>query len=89
MTIRVDLLHPRELDEDDARAWSALQRQVGAFSSPLLGPRFSRAVGLVREDARVAIWREQGKALGFLPFHNRPSGFRARSVRLFRTCKAS
>ncbi len=75
MTIRVDLLHPRELDEDDARAWSALQRQVGAFSSPLLGPHFSRAVGVVREDARVAIWREQGKALAFLPFHNRPSGF--------------
>lgn len=75
MTIRVDLLHPRELDDDDAQAWGALQSQVSVFSSPLLGPHFARAVGAVREDARVAIWRENGKALGFLPFHRRPSAF--------------
>jgi CelD/BcsL family acetyltransferase involved in cellulose biosynthesis len=75
MIDRVDLLHPRELDEDDARAWSALQLATPAFSNPLLGPRFAQAVGAVREDARVAIFRVSGRPAGFLPFHKRPSAF--------------
>ena len=75
MPFRIDLLHPREMDEADSRAWSALQGAVEAFSNPLLSPQFARAVGALREDARVAIWREGGKAVGFLPFHRRPSAF--------------
>jgi len=75
MTPRIDLLHPREMDEADARAWSALQGGVEAFSNPLLSPQFARAVGAVRDDARVAIWRDGGQAAGFLPFHRRPGAF--------------
>ncbi len=75
MSNRIDLLHPRELDDSDARAWGALQQDTAAFSSPLLGPQFARAVGAVREDARVAIWRGNDASNGFLAFHRRPSAF--------------
>jgi CelD/BcsL family acetyltransferase involved in cellulose biosynthesis len=75
MSHRIDLLHPRDLDPVDAGAWSELQGTDQAFSSPLLGPQFARAVGAVREDARLAIWREDGKPSGFMAFHRRPSAF--------------
>lgn len=44
------------------------------FNLPLLGPDFAKAVGLVREDARVAILRDNDTAVGFLPHHRRPGG---------------
>ena len=70
-----DLLHPSDLDPPDAAAWRALQAGSPAFASPLLGPAFARAVGEVRQDARVAVWRQDGRAVGFLPHHRRPNGF--------------
>lgn len=75
MSYRIDLLHPREMDEADARTWSALQGDVEVFSNPLLSPQFTRAAGAVRDDARVAIWRQGAAAVGFLPFHLRPGAF--------------
>jgi CelD/BcsL family acetyltransferase involved in cellulose biosynthesis len=52
-----------------------MQTATPAFSSPLLGPDFAQAVGEVREDARVAIWRRDDVAIGFLAHHRRPTGF--------------
>ena len=74
MADSVDLLRPADLDDADARAWSALQSTHAGFSNPLLSPQFARAVGAVRADARVAIWRQNGLAAGFLAFHPRPDG---------------
>ena len=73
--LRTEVLHPRDLSGEDAAAWSALQAACPAFASPLLGPDFARAVGEVRDDARVAVFREHGEAVGFLAHHRRPSGF--------------
>jgi CelD/BcsL family acetyltransferase involved in cellulose biosynthesis len=75
----VETLHPRDLTEADLRTWRDMAAAEPAFDSPLLGPDFAQAVGLVREDARVAVIRRQGETLGFLPHHRRP-GAMARAI---------
>lgn len=67
-------LHPADLSSDDILAWRAIASAEPAFASPLLGPDFALAVGKVRPDARVAIWRREGKAVGFLPHHLKTGG---------------
>jgi CelD/BcsL family acetyltransferase involved in cellulose biosynthesis len=73
--LEADLVHPCELAAGDVAAWRRLQRAEPAFGSPLLGVDFAQAVGAVRADARVAIYRSGGGAIGFLAHHRRPGGF--------------
>lgn len=68
------ILHPSELAGEDAARWRALAAAHPAFASPLVGPEFAQAVGAVRDDARVAVFRDGGEAQGFLAFHRRPGG---------------
>lgn len=72
--LETEVLHPRDLCDEEAASWSAMQAATPAFASPLLGPQFARAVGEVRGDARVAVFRRAGAAVGFLAHHRRPSG---------------
>lgn len=67
-------LHPADLTGEDIAAWRAIAAAEPAFASPLLGPDFALAVGAVRPDARVAIWRRDGEAVGFLPHHLKTGG---------------
>jgi len=73
--ISIDIIKLADLAAVDEAAWRALQSATEAFASPLLGPDFARHVGAVRDDAYLAIWREQGRAVGFLAHHRRPGGF--------------
>lgn len=75
----VETLHPRDLAAADLLTWRELAAAEPAFASPLLGPDFARAVGAVRDDARVAVIRRRGETLGFLPHHRRP-GAMARPI---------
>lgn len=59
----------------DVALWAAIQATEPAFASPLLSPGFAMAVGRVREDARVSIFRRDGQAVGFWAYHRRPGGF--------------
>ncbi len=70
----VQILHPAELAPVDAQAWREIAAEAPAFANPLLGPDFAQAVGAVRPDARVAVWRRGGKPAAFLPHHPAPSG---------------
>jgi CelD/BcsL family acetyltransferase involved in cellulose biosynthesis len=70
-----DVVRPAELAAGDIAAWRAMQTAEPAFANPLLGPDFAQAVGEVRADARVAVFRQDGEAAGFLAYHHRPSGF--------------
>jgi CelD/BcsL family acetyltransferase involved in cellulose biosynthesis len=72
--LQAETIHPSDLSDADAAAWRALCAGRPAFDHPLLGPDFAQAVGQVRSDARVAIWRRDGAAVGFLPHHRRPGG---------------
>ncbi|MHB8528429.1 MAG: GNAT family N-acetyltransferase [Caulobacteraceae bacterium] len=69
------VVHPSELTDREVAAWSAMQALEPKFASPLLGPHFARAVGNVREDARVALYGRGGRLVGVLPHHRRPLGF--------------
>jgi CelD/BcsL family acetyltransferase involved in cellulose biosynthesis len=73
--LRAETCHPAELAQADAGAWRELCAGRPEFASPLLGPDFARAVGEVRADARVAVWRWNDKPVGFLAYHRRPGGF--------------
>lgn len=68
-------LHPSELEASDIAAWRGFCVAGGPFDNPLLWPDFALAVGDVREDARVAVWRRDGVPVGFLAYHLRPGAF--------------
>ena len=73
--VKVDVVHPSALESVDLDAWSRLQASASEFGSPLLGPGFARLVGEIRGDARVAVWRDHGRPIGFLGFHRTLGGF--------------
>lgn len=64
-----------DLPEREAEAWRTLQRDEPAFANPLMGPDFARAVGQVRPDAEVVVYRDAERIVGFLGLHRRPGGF--------------
>ena len=68
------ITHPDALDADLAARWRAIAASRPETSSPLLGPDFARAVGRVRPDAAVAVWRVQDEPVAFLPHLRRPGG---------------
>jgi CelD/BcsL family acetyltransferase involved in cellulose biosynthesis len=74
-----ETLHPSDLSEADAEAWRALCAATPAYESPLLGPDFARAVGKVRDDARVTLWRRDGALVAAFAHHRRPGGL-ARAI---------
>ncbi|MCF8505761.1 MAG: GNAT family N-acetyltransferase [Caulobacter sp.] len=67
-------VHPAELTHDEVSAWTTLVAAEPAFGNPLLGPDFAIAVGAVRSDARVTVYRDGETIVGFLPHHRRPGG---------------
>ncbi|HUO23935.1 MAG TPA: GNAT family N-acetyltransferase [Caulobacteraceae bacterium] len=73
--VSVENIRPQDLTAADRDAWRALCAATPALRSPLLGPDFAEAVGRRRSDAYVAVARRDGRAVGFLPHHRRPTGF--------------
>lgn len=73
--MKAEVFHPAELSERDAQAWRAMCAATPPFRSPLLSPEFAQLVGEIRDDARVAVFREGTGTLGFLAHHRRPDGF--------------
>jgi len=73
--ISVEVIRPHDLDAAGVQAWRAMQAAEPGFANPLLGPDFAIAVGAVRDDAHVAVWRKAGAPIGFLAHHRRPGGF--------------
>jgi len=74
--LKIEIAPPVALASEDQAAWRALQDTTPAFGSPLLSPDFAQAVGRVRKDARVAIWRDAGGTpKAFFAYHQRPQGF--------------
>ncbi|HZK99399.1 MAG TPA: GNAT family N-acetyltransferase [Caulobacteraceae bacterium] len=73
--LHTQVLHPSDLSDSDAGQWSDMQAATPAFATPLVGPQFARAVGEVRGDARVAIFRRGRRTVGYLAHHRRPTGF--------------
>ncbi len=73
--MRVELIHPQELDAGAIADWLALRARLPAFGSPYFHPRFAQIVGQVRADARVLVLEDGGRRVGFWALHRRPDGF--------------
>ena len=69
-----ETIRPGDLTLRDRSAWLAIRAAHPPLQSPLLGPDFAIAVGRVRSDAAVAVFRRDGAAVGFLAHHRRPGG---------------
>lgn len=63
------LITPQELDVGCIRQWEQLRATNPIYASPFYSPHFTMAVGEVRRDAQVAIFEQDGRIVGFLPFH--------------------
>lgn len=72
--IEVDIVRPAALAASDVADWNRLRELQPVWQNPLMGPGFALAVGAVRPDAAVAIYRLQGRAVGFMAHHRRPGG---------------
>ncbi len=64
----IEVLRTDQLSEDDAAAWSHLQQSNDVLMNPFFSLEFARAVAEVRGRVDVAIQRQQGQPVGFLPF---------------------
>lgn len=73
--LQVDIVRMSDLSAQDVSRWHAIQVAHPAFESPLLSPDFALAVARERDDVRVAVYRRDGVAVGFLAHHRRPGGF--------------
>jgi len=70
-----DVVRVSDLSAQDIEIWNAMLRAEPAFASPLLTPDFVAAVSAVRDDVRVAVYRQGTQAIGFLAHHRRPHRF--------------
>ncbi|MEU0074952.1 GNAT family N-acetyltransferase [Streptomyces sp. NPDC006332] len=57
-----------ELDASLRGAWHRAMDESPEYANPFLAPEFAIGVGRHRGGARVAVLREGGEAVGFLPF---------------------
>ena len=64
----ISVVRPAELGVPWTKAWHEAMDESEAFANPFLAPEFAAGVGLFRGGARVAVLREDGEAVGFLPF---------------------
>lgn len=62
--MRVDLIHPNELNQDQIARWRDYQAAQPSLASPFLTPDWARLMGETRKGARVAVI-EAGR--GFFP----------------------
>jgi CelD/BcsL family acetyltransferase involved in cellulose biosynthesis len=67
MTLRATVVEPDEIAPGDRAAWASFGEQP-SFGSPFLSWSFARSVGRLRDDARVAVFRENGTTRGYLAF---------------------
>ncbi len=69
---------PQELSAEDMRVWTSLRASNPALYSPYFHVDFTRLMGELRKDARVAIAYDKGMPVCFLPFQgngfSRPLG---------------
>jgi CelD/BcsL family acetyltransferase involved in cellulose biosynthesis len=72
--MKASLVTPQELDADSIRRWEQLRASNPIYASPFYSPHFTIAVGAVRPDAQVAIFEQERRIVGFLPFHRVRAG---------------
>lgn len=77
--LRAEVLRPAELSAGDVAVWRDMTVRQPHLTNPLLGPDFALAVGAVRDEAMVAVWRENDRPIAFLA-HQASPGAVARPI---------
>lgn len=67
--MKIQAIRPEQLTADHLTAWSDLHRADTEVDNPCFHPEFALATATVRDDLEVAVIQEQGRYVGFLPFH--------------------
>ena len=75
----ISVYRPGELTAADRAAWTSIQSKAhlqGApeLGNPFLSPEFALAVGRCRRGVRIAVVREGGEPVAFLPFQRTATG---------------
>lgn len=65
--MRASVVHPAELGSAEQHLWRSFARE-SSLDSPFLSWPFVESIGRVRDDARVATFREGSRICGFLAF---------------------
>ena len=73
--LKTTVIPASELSEDLCRRWREIQGQNADLASPFFAPEFTKAVGAVRADARVAVIEDGGKIRAFFAYHPGKLGF--------------
>jgi CelD/BcsL family acetyltransferase involved in cellulose biosynthesis len=68
LAARYRLIAAGDLDAGLLQAWRTAQDADPAFASPYFCPEFTQAVAGVRDDVRVVVIENEGRAVGFFPF---------------------
>jgi len=66
--VKVSVIGAAELGPELCRSWSNFQEADRTLASPFFRPEFTQVVAAVRNDVRIAILEESGRAIGFFPF---------------------
>jgi CelD/BcsL family acetyltransferase involved in cellulose biosynthesis len=78
----VQVVPARSLTSEQLARWSHIQAGEPALASPFFCPQFTSIVGVARDDVYVGVLEQDGRTVGFFPFHRgragagRPVGWR-------------
>ncbi|MFJ4523527.1 GNAT family N-acetyltransferase [Streptomyces sp. NPDC088810] len=72
--MEITVHRPDELTPALRAAWHGAMDESPEYANPFLAPEFASGVGRFRGGARVAVLREGGEPVGFLPYERGPFG---------------
>ncbi|CAL9653739.1 hypothetical protein SUDANB105_06718 [Streptomyces sp. enrichment culture] len=70
----ITIHRPEELDAPLVGAWHRAMEESPEYANPFLSPEFAAGIARFRSGARVAVLREGGEPVGFLPYERNPLG---------------
>lgn len=69
--VETDIIRARDLTAADIADWRAMIASDPALASPYFRPEFTQVAGEISPDAAVAVFRRDGRTLGFFPHQKR------------------
>ena len=67
MTVEATVVRPEDIGPAEQARWRSFAEQP-SLGNPFLSWSFAQAIGQVRDDARVAVFHEDGRTCGYLAF---------------------
>ena len=74
MTMKITVVRPLDLGEDEVKRWRMLQETDPLLGNPFLAPEFTQAVGRFRDNVRVAVVTDGPDVVAFFPYERTALG---------------